>query len=100
MQHTIHTIHFTLNYHDAFLFKQTAMAVLDIPTNTSTVTGSCGNDTQVIKISWIPSGLPENQSDSLLFVFSLNTTTKIYHLTTVNISLYPDLINFPGAASK
>ncbi|XP_059484212.1 lysosome-associated membrane glycoprotein 1 [Neocloeon triangulifer] len=77
--------------------NKTGSVDLVVPIN-SVASGTCDNETQSISISWAPVGLPAGQMDKIDIVFTLNTTTKSYHVTKLTASVYPT--NFPGAAGK
>ncbi|CAG4991442.1 unnamed protein product [Colias eurytheme] len=64
--------------------------LLNVPVN-ATVNGSCGNETQWLQLSWPVEG--GNGSNSMLLVFALNTTTRMYAMQNLNVSLVPDVFN-------
>jgi hypothetical protein len=72
---------------------QTSTAIVTVPVEGTTVSGVCGNLTQSISISWAPAA---KQTDKLDVEFSLNTTSKSYHVSKLSVSVDPT--SFPGSA--
>ncbi|XP_065332415.1 lysosome-associated membrane glycoprotein 1-like [Cloeon dipterum] len=71
--------------------NKTAVANMTVPAVGSSASGSCeNNETQSISISWTPADLEQTLSDKIDITFSLNTTTKAYHVSKLAVSVYPN----------
>ncbi|XP_038220348.1 lysosome-associated membrane glycoprotein 1-like [Zerene cesonia] len=66
--------------------------LLNVPVNASVANGSCANETQWLQLSW-PAVEGGNSTNSMLLVFTLNATTKLYALQNLNVSLVPEVFN-------
>lgn len=76
-----------------YFVLQTSTAMVNIPVEGTTVSGSCGNSTQSISITWSPD---TKQPDKLDIEFSLNATTKSYRVSKMSVTVDPT--GFPASA--
>jgi hypothetical protein len=65
---------------------------LDIPKNTS-ATGSCGNDSQVMTLTWHNKG---NTSNILNIVFKKNITDSHFMIQNISLAITPSDEMFPS----
>jgi hypothetical protein len=65
---------------------------LDIPKNIS-ATGSCGNDSQVMNLTWYNEG---NKSNILSIVFKKNITDSHFMIQNISLVVTPSDEMFPG----
>ncbi|CAB3360310.1 Hypothetical predicted protein [Cloeon dipterum] len=71
--------------------NKTAVANMTVPAVGSSASGSCeNNETQSISISWTPADLEQTLSDKIDITFSLNVSTKAYHVSKLAVSVYPN----------
>lgn len=68
-----------------FLGNNTVYTLINIPTNASTIAGSCVGLKQYIGLAWPSKNL--NKSNSLTLTFFENNSTKFYTLSNITIDL-------------
>jgi ssRNA-specific RNase YbeY (16S rRNA maturation enzyme) len=69
---------------------------LDVPKNSS-ATGSCGNESQVINLTWSNS---DNTTNELSIVFKKNSTDSRFMVGSINLTVTPSDEIFPSIKGK
>jgi hypothetical protein len=59
--------------------------------------GSCGNDSQVIKLAW---DNKENATNTLIIVFEKNVTNNHFMIQNINLTVIPSNESFPFIKGK